>query len=41
MSEPTEQEKQLEDAPPADAVERLKGQLREAQENDRTGAAER
>lgn len=31
-TEPTEQEKQLGDAPPADAVERLKGKARESQD---------
>ncbi len=31
-TEPTEQEKRLGDAPPADAVERLKGKAREAQD---------
>lgn len=30
--EPTEQEKELADAPPADAVERLKGKVREEQD---------
>lgn len=40
-TQPTEEEKKLADAPPADAVEKLKGQLREAQENDRTAAVER